>query len=226
MIYGYCRISKKTQDITRQERNITAIEPKAKLYFEAYTGTTTERPEYQKLLKKLKKGDTVLFDSVSRMSRNSEEGVKDYFTLYEKGVELIFLKEPYINSEVYRKATEKPLEEVGHKIADLYIKATNEALKLLAEEQIEIAFKQAEKEVLDLQQRTKEGLRTARAKGKKVGRPSGADIITQKEIDSKKLMRLHCKSFGGSMTNETAMNFLKLSRNTFYKYLKQLKEED
>ena len=42
-----------------------------------------------------------MFDSVSRMSRNSEEGFKDYKMLYDKGIKLVFLNEPLINSEVF-----------------------------------------------------------------------------------------------------------------------------
>lgn len=61
-----------------------------------------DRPEWNKLYKRIKEGDnTIVFDSVSRMSRSAEEGVQIYFELYEKGIKLIFLKEKYINTEVY-----------------------------------------------------------------------------------------------------------------------------
>ena len=73
-IYGYCRISTAKQSIDRQIRNIKAEYPTAHIVQEAYTGTSVFRPEWLKLYRVLKAGDTVVFDSVSRMSRNAEEG--------------------------------------------------------------------------------------------------------------------------------------------------------
>ena len=73
MIYGYCRVSTKKQNILRQVENIIKIYPTAKVFQEAYTGTTTDRKEWSKLKKMVKPGDTIIFDSVSRMSRNAEE---------------------------------------------------------------------------------------------------------------------------------------------------------
>ena len=80
-IYGYARVSTPSQSIERQIRNIINYNGNTKIYQESYTGTTQDRPEWQKLLSKLKAGDTIIFDSVSRMSRNSEEGVQEYFRL-------------------------------------------------------------------------------------------------------------------------------------------------
>ena len=75
MIYGYTRISTQKQNILRQVRNILAIYPDARILQEIYTGTKFQgRKELDKLLKKLKASDTVVFDSVSRMSRDAEEG--------------------------------------------------------------------------------------------------------------------------------------------------------
>ena len=77
--YGYCRISTKKQSIERQIRNIKNMYNDAVIVTEAYSGTTTNRPEWNKLYKKVKAGDIIIFDSVSRMSRNAEEG----YSLYE-----------------------------------------------------------------------------------------------------------------------------------------------
>ena len=71
--YIYCRISRKTQNIDRQVRNGLAAYPTAIVIKEAYTGTKIDgRKELDKLLKIVKKGDTIIFDSASRMSRNAE----------------------------------------------------------------------------------------------------------------------------------------------------------
>ena len=103
-IYGYCRISTAKQSIDRQIRNIRAEYPTAHIVQEAYTGTSIFRPEWLKLYRILKSGDTVVFDSVSRMSRNAEEGFALYEDLYHKGVRLVFLKEHHIDTETYKKA--------------------------------------------------------------------------------------------------------------------------
>ena len=68
---------------------------------EYYTGTTQKRPHWDKLMKLLKPGDTIVFDSVSRMSRNAEEGFADYKRLYEASINLIFLNEPLINTSIF-----------------------------------------------------------------------------------------------------------------------------
>ena len=113
MVYGYCRISTKQQSIERQVQNILAEYPKAKLYKEAFTGTKLDRPEFKKLLDSAKKARnkgedvTIVFDSVSRMSRNADDGYKQYQELYNMGIELVFLKEPYINTATYRSSVKQ-----------------------------------------------------------------------------------------------------------------------
>ncbi len=101
-IYGYCRISTAKQSIDRQIRNIKAEYPTAHIVQEAYTGTSIFRPEWLKLYRVLKSGDMVVFDSVSRMSRNAEEGFALYEDLYHKGIRLVFLKEHHIDTETYK----------------------------------------------------------------------------------------------------------------------------
>ena len=103
-IYGYARISKPTQNIERQIRNIQDYDSGAKIFQEAYTGTTQERPQWQRLLKTVKSGDTIIFDSVSRMSRNADEGFTEYQRLYNIGVGLVFLKERHIDTSTFKSA--------------------------------------------------------------------------------------------------------------------------
>ena len=156
MIYGYCRISTDRQNIERQVRNILKTYPDA-----VYTGTKTDgRKVFEQLLKLVRSGDTLVFDSVSRMSRNAETGFEVYQELYDKGVELVFLKEPHINTATYKKVLSTNIEMTGTK-TDIILKAINEYLMELVKEQIQLAFEQSEKEVSDLHQRTKEGIETA-----------------------------------------------------------------
>lgn len=83
-IYGYARISRPQQSIERQIRNIKSEYPGAIILLEAFTGTKMNRPEWNKIYRKVQAGDTVVFDSVSRMSRTADEGVKIYFELFER----------------------------------------------------------------------------------------------------------------------------------------------
>ena len=75
MDYGYCRISTPKQSIDRQVRNILKEYPRAHIVKEVYTGTKFQgRKEFDKILRTVKAGDQIIFDSVSRMSRTAEEG--------------------------------------------------------------------------------------------------------------------------------------------------------
>ena len=226
MIYGYARISRPTQNIERQIRNITEYEPKAKIITEAYTGTTQERPEWCRLLKRLKPDDTIIFDSVSRMSRNAEEGIEEYERLYNEGINLVFLKEHQIDTQTYRSAVHQQIEMTGNEIADEFIKAINNVLMILARKQIYLSFKQAQKEVDDLHKRTSEGIKTAKLKGKQVGRPVGVSIVSQKSVTAKQIILQHSKDFGGTLNDPEVIKLIgNISRNTYYKYKKELKEE-
>ena len=110
MIYGYARKSQQKQNIERQIRNIKAEYPEAVIIQEAYTGTTIDRREWNKLFKAVKAGDSIIFDSVSRMSGNAAEGFTAYEELYSKGINLVFLKEPHINTDTYKKAIDNNIE--------------------------------------------------------------------------------------------------------------------
>ena len=231
IIYGYCRISTPTQNIERQERNIKKSYPSAVIIKEAYTGKTMERPKWNSLYKEaLKKAlqekeVTIVFDSVSRMSRNAKEGIETYFELYEAGVNLVFLKEPYINTETYSSTSSNSIEKTGDEVADIYITATNKVIKILATRQIEQAFAQSEKEVSDLRQRTKEGLITAKINGKNLGNEKGVRLNTKKRASSIIYIEKKCRDFGGTLTDKECMTQLNISPNTYYKYKKEIKEK-
>lgn len=231
IIYGYCRISTVKQKIQRQIDNIKREYPNAVIITEEYTGTTTNRPNWNKLYKqavsKADKGEkvTIVFDEVSRMSRNASEGVKLYEELYNKGIELVFIKEPHINTSVYREATKNSIEMTGNEIADEYIKATNKVMMILAKKQIQIAFEQAQKEVDYLHQRTSEGVRQAQAQGKQVGRLQGVKVETKKAKAKKQDILKLSKDFEGTNSDIEVMKITGLARNTYYKYKRELKAE-
>ena len=222
-IYGYCRISTAKQSIDRQIRNIKAEYPTAHIVQEAYTGTSIFRPEWLKLYRILKSGDMVVFDSVSRVSRNAEEGFALYEDLYHKGIRLVFLKEHHIDTETYKKALSGSIAMTGTNV-DFILKGINEYLMALAKEQIKLAFEQSEKEVEDLHQRTREGIETARLQGKQIGRQKDAKVVTKKSVAAKEAILKYAKDFGGTMPDVDVIKFTGISRNTYYKYKRELIE--
>lgn len=223
-IYGYARISQKKQSIDRQKRNIKAEYPEAVIIEEAFTGTTLNRKEWNRLFNNVKADDTIVFDSVSRMSRNAEEGFSAYEELYNRGVNLVFLKEPHINTDTY-KNTLNGLISMTNTDIDFILEGVNKYLLALARTQIKIAFEQSAKEVEDLHQRTREGIETARLAGKQIGRANGAKVETKKSKIAKEQILKYSSSFGGSLGDNEVMKITGLSRNTYYKYKRELKGE-
>lgn len=224
-IYGAVRVSTPSQCPQRQIRNIKAQFSEAIILVDICTGTTLQRREFDKLLREVLSGDTIVFDSVSRMSRNAEEGFELYVKLFEAGINLVFLKEPHINTDTYKKAIDVQIQMTGTN-ADIILQAIKEYLLTLAKEQIHLAFEQSEKEVLDLRQRTREGIETARLNGKQIGQKQGAKLITKKSVEMKGKIFKMAKCFEGNMKDEEVISILGLARNTFYKYKKELLEEE
>ncbi len=230
MIYAYCRVSTPHQRLERQITNITELYPKAIIFREFYTGTTQNRPNWERLMAQIKKEDTIVFDSVSRMSRNADEGFKDYKMLYDLGVNLIFLNEPLINTSVFDSTKNNLLNiniETGNTAVDDFFKGNvqliNNFMMALAEEQIKTAFDQAEKEVTDLHSRISQGIREAKKNGTKIGIPKGTTLETKKSILCKSLIKKHSKDFGGSLEDPDVIKLCGCSRNSYYKYKKELK---
>ena len=229
-IYGYCRVSTKKQKIDRQINNIKTVFPTAVIISEYYTGTSTDgRSEWKKLHKKAlsqaKQGYdiTIVFDSVSRMSRNADEGFSLYEELFRAGINLHFLKEPHINTDTYRSTLDKSIPLTGTDV-DVILNAVSEYLLILAKKQIRIAFEQSEKEVQDLHNRTSEGMKIAALNGKQIGRKKGQTYITRKELDARRIILKNSKDFGGTNTDAEVIKLAGISRNTYYKYKANLRK--
>lgn len=221
-IYGYCRISTAKQKIDRQIKNILEFEPEAKIIQEVYTGTKFQgRQELDKLLKRIKPGDTIIFDEVSRMSRNADEGIALYLKLFDAGINLIFLKEPHINTATYKQALNGGVPLTNTDVDDI-LKGVNSYLKRLATRQIQLAFETAQKEVDYLHQRTSEGIQAAKTAGKRIGTQKGDTWQTKKSMLTKIQIRNHCKTYGGTLNDIECMKLTGLSRNTYYKYKREI----
>ena len=194
MVYGYTRISRKSQNIERQIRNIKNVYSDAVIIQEVYTRTSMDRKEWGKLYKIAKSEDKIVFDSVSRMSGNAEDGFNAYEELYNRGVCLEFIKEPHINTEVYKQALNNTIQLTGTNV-DFILEGVNKYLMALAKEQIRIAFEQSEKEVEDLHQRTREGIATARLNGKQIGQKKGSTLNIKKKAPIKAEIKAKSKDF-------------------------------
>lgn len=242
-VFGYARISTKKQSLKRQTENIKRFEPRAVIIEEEFTGTTTDRPKFNKLLKNVKTDDTIIFDEVSRMSRNAAEGIELYEKLFDKGVNLVFIKEPHINTSVYRDKLNKQIDKLtstGSKATDKLLESIMSALHEytidIAKEQIEIAFRTAQAEVDFLHQRTSEGVRKAQERyiretalgleheKQQVGRAKGSKVETKKSKEKKALIIKYSKDFNGTNSDIEVMKIIGLekSRNTYYRYKKQI----
>jgi len=90
MVYGYARVSTKGQakDGNGIEAQMDALSSAGamEIYKEAFTGTTTNRPEFEKLLEKLKKGDTLIVTKLDRIARSASEGSQLIQGLLDKGI--------------------------------------------------------------------------------------------------------------------------------------------
>ena len=158
------------------------------------------------------------------MSRDAEEGFTAYEELYHRGIDLVFLKEPHINTSVYKKAMESGIEMTGTTV-DYILEGGNKYMLALAKKKIKICFEQAEKEVKDLRRRTIEGIETARLNGKQIGRAAGTKIEYESTKQKKREIYKYSSSFNGMLKDKEVIKLLGISRNSSYKYKREIKEE-
>lgn len=241
--YGYLRISTKHQSLDRQEHNIKAEYPTAVIISETFTGggEMEVRPAWSRLAKTVKAGDQIVFDSVSRMSRNAAEGIQTYMDLYQRGVDLVFIREPHLNTEVFKRASAQVVPMTGTKV-DCILSAVNDFLFQLAKEQIEIGFAQAEKELEDIRTRTREGIAAKKRLNEALQiedpenymnhpdfthfrEPAGKKLTTKKSVAAKEIIRKHNKSFGGNLNDKETAQLAGISINSLYKYKAELRAE-
>ena len=235
MIVGYARVSTPKQSLRRQIENLKAAYPDIVVISEVYTGSTDNRPKWKKLMRQCRAGIVrkLVFDEVSRFSRNAEEAIVEYKELYELGIELEFLKEPHINSKIYRDASERKIniatEGMDAETAALIntvIGGLNDYLLSVTEKQIYLAFEHAQKERELLAKRTSEGLKQAKLMGSKVGRQPGQKLETRKAKRAKRIIRNHYELLGGELTATQCFTLAQITKSTFYRYLTEMRQED
>ena len=228
-IYGYCRISTKHQEIGRQQVNILRAYPTALIFEETHSGGDYNGCVIlDRLLKIVKAGDTIVFDSVSRFSRDNVTGPIEYKRLFKDNINLVFLNEPYINTDNYKKALDVAIPKTGT-FVDPILAGVEEALLQLAEKQVQDAFDQANKELLDIRLRTSQ----AEEQRVRIGTQKG-DVFNTK----KKQIAIQCIIDGikNGYPDDVIMNnisgdlrkqlpdskYKTISRNTYYNYKREV----
>ncbi|KFM95694.1 recombinase family protein [Bacillus clarus] len=197
--FGYVRVSSKDQNEERQIQNMKdlGIEDRD-IFIDKESGKNMERESYQMLKRLVRTGDTIVFDSLTRLGRNMNDTLEE-FRYYEKHkVNLQFIKEPYINVNYTGESTNDVIQSAIQKAT----------LTILS------AF--AEKERIDIKQRQAEGIALARKQGKRLGRPPVE--ITEEFMDAYKEWK------SGSITAVGAMKKYGIKRSSFYKLAKQYEE--
>ncbi|MGE7875623.1 recombinase family protein [Bacillus paramycoides] len=197
--FGYVRVSSKDQNEERQIQNMRdlGIEDRD-IFIDKESGKNMERENYQMLKRLVRTGDTIVFDSLTRLGRNMNDTLEE-FRYYEKHkVNLQFIKEPYINVNYTGESTNDVIQSAIQKAT----------LTILS------AF--AEKERIDIKQRQAEGIALARKQGGRLGRPPVE--ITEEFTDAYKEWK------SGSITAVGAMKKYGIKRSSFYKLAKQYEE--
>lgn len=150
-IYGYIRVSSRDQNEDRQLIALKEIgTPEKHIYIDKQSGKDFNRPQYKKLLRKIKKDDLLYIKSIDRLGRNYEEILQQWRILTkEKGIDIVVLDMPLLD-------TRRGKDLMGTFLSDIVLQV--------------LSFV-AENERTNIRQRQAEGIAAAKAKGVKFGRP-------------------------------------------------------
>ena len=118
----------------------------------------------------------------------------------------------------------------GNAAVDAFFKGNieliNNFMMALAEEQIKTAFNQSKKEVTDLHSRISQGIREAKKNGTQIGLTKGTTLTTKKSLECIAIIKKHSKDFGGTLEDPDVMKLCGCSRNSYYKYKKEVKSSE
>lgn len=190
MKIGYVRISTVDQNEARQ---IEAMKTDGveKIYMDKKSGKDFDRPEYQKMISDLHRGDVLVIHSIDRLGRNYEEIIDEWRKITKEiGADIIVQDMPLLNTCQSRDLT-------GTLISDI-------VLQLLSYV--------AQRERENIRQRQREGIEIAKAQGKYKGR-------TKKEIDKELFENTKTRWQSGEITKVQFAEIMGISRGTLYKLL-------
>ena len=150
-LYGYIRVSTREQN---EDRQILALKelsiPEKNLFIDKQSGKDFERPQYRKMVRKLKKDDLLYIKSIDRLGRNYSEILEQWRILTkEKGIDIVVLDMPLLD-------TRRGKDLMGPFLSDIVLQV--------------LSFV-AENERTNIRQRQAEGIAAAKAKGIRFGRP-------------------------------------------------------
>ncbi len=149
-IYGYIRVSSRDQNEDRQVIALYEVGVHGKnIYTDKQSGKDFDRPQYKKLLRKMKRDDLLCIKSIDRLGRNYEEILQQWRVLTkEKGIDIVVLDMPLLD-------TRRGKDLMGTFLSDIVLQV--------------LSFV-AENERANIRQRQAEGIAAAKAKGVKFGR--------------------------------------------------------
>lgn len=191
MIFGYARVSTSSQKVDRQLIELDKFGIiKKNIYIDKQSGKDFNRSNYQKLKRKMKKGDTLVIKSIDRLGRNYEMILFEWQDLTKnKKIDIVVL---------------------DMNLLDTRCKGNNLMGKFVADLVLQILSFVAENERANILERQKEGIRLAKEKGVKFGRPKIKLSKDFEQIIKKYRLRL--------ISLNDALNLTNMKKSTFYKY--------
>ena len=195
MNYGYARVSTINQHLDRQIDELHKVGLlDSQIFIDKESGKDFNRTNYRKLCRKLKAGDVLFIKSIDRLGRNYNMVLDEWRILTkEKGIDIVVIDMPLLDTRIEGKNL------VGKFIADVVL----QVLSFVAENERET-----------MKQRQAEGIRMAKLRGVKFGRPA---ISTPKNFDE--IVNLFLNK---EVTSKQAIEMSGLSRGTFYRKLNKL----
>lgn len=196
MNYGYIRVSSKDQCEDRQFLALKQFDiPRKNIYVDKVSGKNFDRPQYNRLVKRLKKGDVLIVLSIDRLGRNYDEIQNQWRIITKvKQVDIVVLDMPLLDT---RKKGDQDL--TGTFIADM-------VLQILA------YVAQIERE--NIKQRQKEGIYAAKSRGVIFGRPRKDVPQNFKEIKNQWLQN--------QITSRQAAKALGIAQSTFLRWVQEI----
>ncbi len=193
MEYGYIRVSTSTQHIDRQIEAIKSLGIKDKqIYIDYESGKNFDRKNYKRLINKLKKNDLVIVKSIDRLGRNYNMIIDEWRKI--------------------TKDIEADIMVIDMPLLDTRIKGNNLVGKFISDIVLQVLSFVAQNERETMKIRQAEGIKTAKARGVKFGRPKIELPNNFNEIVNKYLKK--------EITSKQACEILKVSRGSFYRYIK------
>lgn len=199
MMYGYCRVSTKYQNLQRQidALNNYGINPRF-IFLDKYSGKTLDRKGLNELLEILKPGDTLVVKEIDRLGRNRIETKKLILKFIKQEIELVCLDMPYLKEFIIDK-----------------IKWNGGFLEIMAHALLDVVLEVAEQERKKIVDRTSEGRKKAIQNGVKFGR--------SKKVSLETFRKYYDKFFKREMKAIEIQRELGISKQCYYNYVNELK---